>query len=69
MEETRNTYNTVTGKPEGKRLPGRPRHRWDNNIKINYIYCVSDSNLIHMTLYRKAITIMNLQVAYKRGIC
>ena len=21
------------GKPEGKRLFGRPRHRWDNNVK------------------------------------
>jgi hypothetical protein len=21
------------GKPEGKRTLGRPRHRWDNNIK------------------------------------
>jgi len=23
-------------KPEGKRLPGRPRHRWENNIKMAF---------------------------------
>jgi hypothetical protein len=23
----------LVGKPEGKRLLGRPRHRWVNNIK------------------------------------
>jgi hypothetical protein len=23
------------GKPEGKRPLGRPRHRWENNTKIN----------------------------------
>jgi hypothetical protein len=24
------------GKPEGKRELGGPRHRWENNIKINF---------------------------------
>ena len=23
------------GKPEGKRLCGRPRHRWENNIRMD----------------------------------
>jgi len=23
------------GKPEGKRLLGRPRHRWEDNIKMD----------------------------------
>jgi hypothetical protein len=23
------------GKPEGKRPPGRPRHRWEDNIKTD----------------------------------
>jgi hypothetical protein len=26
----------VVGKPEGKRPFGRPRHRWENNIKIRF---------------------------------
>jgi hypothetical protein len=25
----------LVGRPEGKRLLGRPRHRWGNNIKID----------------------------------
>ena len=24
------------GKPEGKRLLGRPRHRWEDNIKMDF---------------------------------
>jgi 5-methylthioribose kinase len=26
----------VVRKPEGKRLPGRPRHRWVDNIKMDH---------------------------------
>ena len=25
----------LVGKPEGKRPLGRPRHRWEDNIKMN----------------------------------
>jgi hypothetical protein len=28
-------YRVVVGKPEGKRPPGRPRHRWEDNIKMD----------------------------------
>jgi hypothetical protein len=34
MGEARNEYNILTGKPEGKRLLGIPRHRWGDNIRI-----------------------------------
>jgi hypothetical protein len=30
----RNTYKILVGKPGGKRPLGRPRHRWENNIRI-----------------------------------
>ena len=30
----RGTYRVLVGKPEGKRSIGRPRHRWEDNIKI-----------------------------------
>jgi hypothetical protein len=33
--EKRNAYRVLVGKPEGKRLPGRSRRRWEDNIKIN----------------------------------
>jgi hypothetical protein len=33
MEENRNAYKVVVGKPEGKRPLGIPRHGWEDNIK------------------------------------
>jgi hypothetical protein len=33
--EMRNAYKVLTGKPEGKTPLGRPRSRWENNIKID----------------------------------
>jgi hypothetical protein len=33
MGERRVIYRVVVGKPEGKRPLGRPRHRWEDNIK------------------------------------
>jgi hypothetical protein len=34
MEEKRNSYRAVEGKPEGKRQIGRPRTTWKDNIKM-----------------------------------
>jgi len=28
-------YSVLVGKPEGKMSLGRPRHRWENNIKMD----------------------------------
>jgi hypothetical protein len=28
-------YRVLVGKPEGKRPLGRPRHRWEGNIKTD----------------------------------
>ena len=33
MEENRIAFKTLTGKPAGKRQLGRPRRRWEDNIK------------------------------------
>jgi hypothetical protein len=33
--EKRNAYRLLVGKPEGKRPLGRPRHRWEDNVRIN----------------------------------
>jgi hypothetical protein len=35
MVEKRNAYGILVGKPEGKRPLGRPRRRWENNIKMD----------------------------------
>jgi hypothetical protein len=31
----RNSYTTLIGKPEGKRPPGRPRRRWEDNMRMD----------------------------------
>jgi hypothetical protein len=35
MGEGRGLYRVLVGKPEGKRPVGRPRHRWEDNIKMD----------------------------------
>ena len=30
-------YRILVGKPEGKKPPGRPRRRWEDNIKIQKV--------------------------------
>jgi len=35
MRERSGVYRVVVGKPEGKRPLGRPRPRWEDNIKMD----------------------------------
>jgi len=35
MGEGRGVYRVLVGKPEGRRRLGRPRRRWEDNIKID----------------------------------
>ena len=35
MEEGRGMHKVLEGKPEGKRPLGRPRRRWEDNIKMD----------------------------------
>jgi hypothetical protein len=35
MGEGRGVHRVLVGKPEGKRPLGRPRHRWEDNIKMD----------------------------------
>ena len=35
MEERRGVFRALVGKPEGKRPLGRPRHIWEDNIKMD----------------------------------
>ena len=36
MEVGRSAFNIVTGKPTGKRPLGRPRRRWEDNIRMDF---------------------------------
>ena len=33
--EGRGVYRVLVAKPEGKRPLGRPRHKWEDNIKMD----------------------------------
>jgi len=35
MEERREIYRAFVGKPDGKRPLGKPRRRWEDNIKMD----------------------------------
>jgi hypothetical protein len=35
MGEERDVYRVMVGTPEGKRPLGRPRRRWEDNIKMD----------------------------------
>ena len=36
VEERRGVYRALVGKPEGKRPLGRPRRRWEDDIKMGF---------------------------------
>jgi hypothetical protein len=35
MGKGRGVYKVLVGRPEGKRPLGRPKHRWEDNIKMD----------------------------------
>jgi hypothetical protein len=35
MGEVRGVYNSLVGRPEGRRPLGRPRRRWEDNIMMD----------------------------------
>jgi hypothetical protein len=65
--EGRGVYRVLVGRPEGKRPLGRPRRRWEDNIKM-YLreIGVDGANWIRLAQYRvqwRAFvnTVMNLR--------
>jgi hypothetical protein len=68
MGEVRGAYNILVGRPEGRRLLGRPRRRWEDNIKMDLIEIgFGDVDWIHWAQDRdrwRAVlnTVMNLRV-------
>jgi hypothetical protein len=68
MGERRGAYRALVGKPEGRRPLGRPRRRWEDNIKMDirkvgwrgadWIDLAQDRDRWRALVY----TVMNLQV-------
>jgi hypothetical protein len=73
MGEETGVYRVLVGKPEGKRPQGRPRRRWENNIRmdlqkvgcggIDWIWLAQDRDRWRTI----ANVVMNLRVPKKRG--
>jgi hypothetical protein len=36
MGDRKGAYRVLAERPDGKRPLGRPRHRWDDNIKMDF---------------------------------
>jgi len=74
MGQGREVYRVLVGKPEGKRPLGRPRRRWEDNIKVDlqevgggfggWMELAEDTDR-----WRALVsTVMNLRVPKMRGI-
>jgi hypothetical protein len=68
MGEGRGAYRILVGRPEGKRPLGRPRHRWEDNIKMDLREIgIDEANWIRLaqdTVHLRAFvnTVMNIRV-------
>jgi hypothetical protein len=66
--EGRGVYRVLVGRPEGKRPLGRPRRRWENNIKMDLRKIgIDGANCIQLAQdrvqWRACVnTVMNLRV-------
>jgi hypothetical protein len=71
--ELRAAYNILVGRPEGRRPLRRPRHRWEDNIRMDLRETeFGDLDWIHLAQDRdrwQALVnmVMNLQVPSNAG--
>jgi len=74
MGQGRGVHRVLVGRPEGKRPLGRPRRRWDDNIKMDLQEvgggCEDWMELAQDRDRWRALvsTVMNLRVPKMRGI-
>jgi len=67
MGDGRGVHRVLVGKPEGKRPLGRPRHRWEDNIKMDLWEVGGGGDWMELAQDRDrwwalVNTVMNLQV-------
>ena len=58
MEEGRTAFKILTGKPIGKRALGRPRSRWEDNIRMDL-----DDHAEGLTLFSRNVLHLDLRSA------
>jgi hypothetical protein len=72
LGEGRGVYSVLVGRPERKRPVGRPRRRWEDNIKMDLrekgIFGTNWIRLAQDRIQRWAFvnTVMNLRVPYRK---
>jgi hypothetical protein len=47
MEERRGAYRVLVGRPERKRPPERPKHKWENNLFFSLLFRPTNVKSIH----------------------
>ena len=67
MGKGRGVHRVLVGKPEGKRPLGRPRHRWEDNIKMDLMEVGGGGDCMELAQDRDrwrapVNTVMNLRV-------
>jgi hypothetical protein len=68
MGDERDVYRVLVRRPDGKRPLGRPRRRWEDNIKMDLREIgINEANWIHLTqdmvqCQASVNTVMNLWV-------
>jgi len=67
MVEGRGVHRVLVGKPEGTRPLGRPRRRWEDNIKMDLREVGGDGDWMELAQYRDrwrgfVNTVMNFRV-------
>jgi hypothetical protein len=71
----RSVYRVLVGSPKGRRPLGRPRHRWEDNIKVDLRDIgIDGENRIQLAQDRVqwwafVNTVMNLRVPIKKAGC
>jgi hypothetical protein len=72
MGEGRGVYRVLVGRPERKRPLGRPRRRWEDNIKMDLMEIrIDETNWIRLAQDRvqwRAFvnTVMNFRVPHRK---
>ena len=63
MGEGRGVHRVLVGKPEGKRQLGRPRRRWEDNIKMDLREVGGGGDWMKLAQDRALVnTVMNFRI-------